>query len=195
MDERLMAAKTVVFDIGNVLLRFDPKTVCERIPEDKREKLYQAMFAPDGLWPEFDIALESNESIARRIAARAGNEAWRTDVMDAFLNFHLTMYPLPLYGEIRALKEMGKKVYALTNYGEPAFSLARERFDQLQAMDGAVVSAREKVVKPDPEIFERLITRYGLTPGETLFIDDSEKNIAAAEKLGFRVWLYKTPDA
>ena len=194
MDERLRAAKTVVFDIGNVLLRFDPRKVCERIPEDRRERLYQAMFGESGGWFAFDLAVESNESIARSIAKEAGNEAWWTDVMDAYLNYHRTMYPLPLYHELPALRAMGKKVYALTNYGEPAFSMARERFGELRAMDGVVVSAREKVVKPDPEIFLRLIRRYGLTPGETLFIDDNANNTASAEKLGFRVWHYETPE-
>ena len=193
MDERLINAKAVVFDIGNVLLTFIPTVVCERIPQERRDALYQAMFGPDGHWPEFDVALESNEAICKKIAAQAGNEAWWQDVMDAYLQFHLSMRPLPLSNEITALKAMGKKVYALTNYGEPAFSNAYERFGFLRRMDGLVVSGREKVVKPDAEIYRRLIERYALIPDETLFIDDSEKNTAAAEALGFRVWHYQTP--
>ena len=195
MDQRLSEAEAVVFDIGNVLLRFDPRQVCGRLPEDRREALYQALFGPEGHWPEFDLAAESNEVISRKAAAQAGNEAWWTDVLDAYLHFHERMEVLPLSREIAVLRAQGKKVCLLTNYGEPAFSLAWERFGFLRETDGAVVSAREKKVKPDPEIFLRLIRRFGLIPEKTLFVDDSEKNTDAAARLGFRVWHYETPEA
>ena len=195
MDQRMLDAEAVVFDIGNVLLRFEPRQVCELIPEDRREALYQALFGPNGHWPEFDLGAERNEIIARKTAAQAGNEKWWTDVMDAYLHFHETMEVLPLSREISALREQGKKVYLLTNYGEPAFSLAWERYSFLREADGMVVSAREKAVKPDPVIFQRLIRRFGLTPEKTLFIDDSDKNTASAARLGFRVWHYQTPEA
>lgn len=193
MDQRLLDAETVVFDIGNVLLRFEPRQVCARLPEDRREALYRALFGAEGHWPEFDLCVESNERIARKAAIQAGNEAWWTDVLDAYLHFHEIMEPLPLSKEIAGLRAMGKKVYALTNYGEPAFTLAWERFSFLREMDGMVVSGREQAVKPDPEIYLRLIRRYRLIPERSLFIDDSEINTEAAARIGLRVWHYQTP--
>ena len=89
---------------------------------------------------------------------------------------------------------MGKRLLALTNYGEPAFSSACSAYPNLGLLEGAVVSSREKVCKPDPAIFSVLIERYRLIPGETLFIDDSLANAQAAAALGFRAWHYAGED-
>ena len=72
MDERLTRAETVVFDVGNVLLRFDAEKVLCLLPEDMRAPFRTARFDPCRLWHEFDRGLESNASIARRAAAAAG---------------------------------------------------------------------------------------------------------------------------
>ena len=65
-----------------------------------------------------------------------------------------------------------------------------EAFPHLRLLDGAVVSAREKLCKPDPALFAVLIDRYGLIPEKTLFIDDSLPNVQSAQAIGFRIWHY-----
>lgn len=191
MDERLLAAEAIVFDVGNVLLRFDPERVSALLPADVRGPLAQSMFGPAHLWSGFDGGLESNESIARRIARDAGiPDAW-PQVIHVLHHFHETMTPLPLAGRLAELRAMGKRLFALTNYPEPSFSLACAAFPFLtEEMEGAVVSARERLVKPDPAIFRLLARRYSLTPEKTLFIDDTEKNVISAAEWGFRVWHY-----
>lgn len=86
---------------------------------------------------------------------------------------------------VESLREAGVPVYALTNMPVEAWSGLLERFPVMQAFDGAVVSGEEGIAKPDPEIFELLESRFGLTPGETVFVDDREMNVAAARRLGF----------
>ena len=195
MDDRLLKAPCIVFDVGNVLLRFDPARVLQLIPPAHREAIGPVLFDPVWRWAAFDLGVESNEAIARSVAEAAGVAGGADMVLDAFLHFHTTLTSLPLYDLIPALGAVGKRLYALTNYGEPAFSSAMEAFPHLKRLDGLVVSAREKLAKPDPEIFQLLARRFRLNPKETLFIDDNADNIAAAEREGFQTWLYPDPAA
>lgn len=191
MDKRFAEVESVVFDVGNVLLRFDPTRVAGLLPDENRRPLMEAMFGPRHLWAAFDLGLESNEEIARRISSAAGLADDWPWVVHVLSHFHEVMVPLPLAGELPALRAQGKRLFALTNYPEPSFSLACAAFPFLtRDLEGAVVSAREKLVKPDPAIFRLLTRRYSLTPEKTLFIDDLEANVRSAASLGFRTWHY-----
>ena len=193
MDQRLLEADAIIFDVGNVLLTFDVNQVSARIPREHRKALHEALFGADFRWAAYDLAVESNEEISRRVAQAAGlPEAWK-EVLHAYENFFLDMQPLPLTKCIPELHAMGKKLYLLTNYGEPAFSSTFAHFPFFRYFDGAVVSAREKMVKPDEAIFRLLVERYGLDPEKTLFIDDLENNIRGAQRIGLMTWHYETP--
>ena len=194
MDARLLRADAIVFDVGKVLLTFEPDKVASLLPEEYREALFRAMFGPDCRWAAFDLGAETNEAIAQSMADAVGVPGGKDMVLHAFYEFYKTMRPLPLYQMIPTLKSMGKRLYALTNYGEPAFTSTCSAFPHLTLLDGMVVSSREKVCKPDPAIFALLIERYGVTPEETLFIDDSLANTQTAAAIGFRTWHYAGDD-
>ena len=190
MDARLLETDVIVFDVGNVLLSFEPEKVASLLPGEHREALSRATFGPDWRWSAFDLGVETNEEIAQSIADRAGVPGGKDMVLYAFCEFYRTMQPLPLYHLIPALKSMGKRLYALTNYGEPAFSSTCAAFPHFALMDGMVVSSREKVCKPDPAIFALLMQRYGIKPRDALFIDDSLPNVQTAAAMGFKTWHY-----
>ncbi len=194
MDERLLRAEAVVFDVGNVLLSFAPDQVSRLLPQEHRERLARAMFGPMGRWGEFDLGIRSNGEIARDIAKEADVPGGEEMVLYALLHFHETMRPLPLYHLISPLRRMGKRLYALTNYPEPSFTLTQEAFPELKELDGQLVSAREKVGKPSQAFFRLLIDRYSLHPETALFIDDLEANILAGAKAGFQTWHYAGDD-
>lgn len=194
MDARLLETDTIVFDVGNVLLSFEPEKVASLLPEEHRQALSQAMFGPDWRWAAFDLGAETNEAIAQSMADAAGVPGGKEMVLHALHTFYRTMEPLPLYRLIPELKRMGKRLFALTNYCEPAFSFTYQAFPNLRLLDGLVVSAREKVCKPDPAIFALLIERFGMIPEETLFIDDSFANTQTAAAIGFRTWHYAGDD-
>jgi 2-haloacid dehalogenase len=82
------------------------------------------------------------------------------------------------------LRAAGVPRYALTNWSAETFAIARERFAFLDWFDGLVVSGEEGMTKPDPAIFRLLLDRFGLDPEATVFVDDSEANVAAARELG-----------
>ena len=194
MDERLAQASCIVFDVGNVLLTFEPDRVMELIPAEHRDALRQAMFGPDWRWAAFDLGAETNEDIAQSIADAADVPGGKDMVLYAVHHFPETMRPLPLYRLIPELKRMGKRLYALTNYCEPSFTYTMKRFVNLRLLDGVVVSNREKVTKPDPAIFALLTERFGVIPEETLFIDDSLPNVLSASAIGFKTWDYAGED-
>lgn len=194
MDERLLTAETIVFDVGNVLLTFDPPAVAELLPEAYRKPMFDVLFGPDRLWSKFDLGAENSAEASREIAGMAGLPQEGAWVMYLLQHFPETMLPLPLYGMIPELKKMGKKLYALTNYPEPSFTLTCARFPLLNLLDGAVVSAREKMVKPHPAIYRLLISRYSLSPASALYIDDTGINADVAAQVGFRAWHYAGDD-
>ncbi len=194
MEERLLRASAVVFDVGQVLLTFEPEEVARLLPEKHRDALKEAMFGRIHRWSEFDLGRKPNEVIAAEIAAAAGVTGGAGMVLEALHRFPETMKPLPLYDCIGPLKALGKRLYALTNYAEPSFTLTKEAFPLLKALDGEVVSAREKVCKPEEGIYRILLERYGLDPAGSLYIDDREENVRAGERAGFRVWHYAGRD-
>ncbi len=194
MDKRLLDAEAIVFDVGKVLLTFEPDEVASLLPEAHRAALKEAMFGPVHRWSEFDLGRKTNETIAREIAEAAGLPGTEEEVLASLYRFPETMRPLPLYHEIGPLKRLGKRLYALTNYAEPSFSLTKEAFPALKELDGEVVSSREKTVKPGEEIYRILIRRYAVDPARSLYIDDREDNARAGERAGFRVWHYAGAD-
>ncbi len=187
----MMETEAIVFDVGNVLLSFEPEKVLELLPAQGRDRMLNAMFGPSMLWSGFDLGLDGNEAVAERIAQAAGFPEAKDYALDLLVRFPETMAPLPLYGMLESFHAMGKRLYGLTNYPEPSFTLTCARFPLLaDALDGVIVSAREKVVKPSPEIFRLLQSRFRLEPAKTLFIDDSLANVEAAARLGFQIWHY-----
>jgi 2-haloacid dehalogenase len=100
-------------------------------------------------------------------------------------------WPEMLAGDLRGsvellaeLRAAGVPLYALTNWSAETFAVTRNRFEWLDWFDGMLLSGEEGMTKPDPAIFRLLLDRFGLDPGATVFVDDSEANVAAARELG-----------
>ena len=193
LAKRVRDVDNVVFDVGNVLFRFDTDHIREKfLSPENRQKLGDAMFVNDHewCWGQFDKGLWPDEEVAKRIAAHAGlPECWE-EVLSAYEHFHEDRVQLPLVSEIPALKAQGKKIYALTNYGKTGFDRVYAKFDFFKLFDGAVVSGREQMWKPERNIFRLIRDRYQLDVKRTLFIDDSLPNIITAGEEGFQTWHY-----
>jgi 2-haloacid dehalogenase len=93
---------------------------------------------------------------------------------------------------LEAIRAAGRPNYAITNFSREKFALARARFPFLARFDGTVVSAEERLLKPDPAIYRVLLDRYGLAAADCVFIDDSAANVAAARGLGMQA-VHATP--
>lgn len=183
----------VVFDVGNVLLRWDPTLVYrELIPEaDKRDWFMRNVCT--GAWNiEQDRGRSWEEGVALLVAShpewereiRAYDERWHESVPGVIEDS---------VAVLADLKARGEAVYAITNFSREKWAECLIRFPFLQSFDGVVVSAHERLIKPDPAIFQVLFDRYGLTGCDCIFVDDSAKNIAAAEQAGMKTVHFVEP--
>lgn len=182
----------MVFDIGGVLLEWDPGLVYRELIPDPAELDW---FLSEVCTPEWNGTLDAGrpfDEACDELAARHPSyadrvHAWkRQDDMIA--------------GEIAGtaelvyrLRENAVPLYLLTNMPAGVFAARRERYPVLRRFDGAVVSGEEGVLKPSPMIFARLRDRYGLDPAATLFIDDAEVNVRGARAAGFRAHHFVDP--
>jgi 2-haloacid dehalogenase len=121
---------------------------------------------------------------------------WESAIRDYYGKWtDMLRAPIPETVEIfRKLKQRGDyRIYALTNWHAGLFDIALVRYDFLQWFDGRVVSGEEKTRKPFPEFYQRLLDRYNVDPATALFIDDSLRNVKAAEQLGIQSIFYQSP--
>ena len=93
---------------------------------------------------------------------------------------------------LKELKERGYGVYYISNFAHKAHVECEKALDFLPVMDGGILSYQAKLIKPDPEIYRLLCDRYGLKAKECVFIDDTEKNVLAAQKEGMKGILFHT---
>lgn len=94
---------------------------------------------------------------------------------------------------LRDLRERGRSLYALMNWSAETFPLAREQYHFLEWFEDVVVSGEEGIIKPEREIYDRLIERTGLDPAASVFVDDREENVHTAEELGFAGVVFREP--
>lgn len=197
MNALLQNAANVVFDVGQVLLRFEPEAFFPLIlSAQERERLTIPMVIDTDMWVRLDEGTVTEEEVARYAARLAGDDSLYGAALRVIQRFPEYMEELPAAGLVPQLHAMGKKVYVLSNYGFHTFARTEKRFHSLFGqMDGMVISSREKLLKPDPRIYRALLDRYQLRPEECVFIDDRAENILGARKVGMQGIVYTGMDA
>ncbi|NOT52891.1 MAG: HAD family phosphatase [Chitinophagaceae bacterium] len=178
--------KTIIFDLGGVLIDWNPKYVFD-------ENYFESLEKRDHFFAHICTMEWNEQQDAGKLIADSTNELilqhpeWERSIRDYYGRWkEMLKGPINETVEVfRQLKESSKyKFYALTNWSAELFPVALERFDFLQWFDGIVVSGEEKTRKPFPEIYQLLLNRYTIKADEALFIDDSFRNIKGAEALG-----------
>jgi 2-haloacid dehalogenase len=189
-----MQRRVVVFDLGGVLLEWNPR------------HLYRKLFADEDAMEEFLARVCTTEWNERQDAGRPFAEAVaelapahpdKLHLINAWHERFGEMIPDAIHGTVEILRELKSRsvpVYALSNWSAETFPSQRERFAFLAWFDGIVVSGHEGCMKPDERIFRILLERYGLAADETVFIDDNPKNARAASALGIHGIHFQSPD-
>ncbi len=176
---------TVIFDVGQVLVDFRWRELFHELgfEGEKFEKMAEAT-VHNPWWNEFDRGCMTFDELVDRYCETAPD--YREDILKLYAHgdefIRLREFTIPW---IRDLKARGYKVYILSNWSEPVFEANKDthlRF--LSEVDGEVFSYREKLLKPEREIYELICNRYGFAPEEAAFIDDNAANIAAANAFG-----------
>lgn len=182
---------TIIFDIGNVLADFAWEAHYRRFgySEEILERLANATVRSP-LWSECDRGVMSDEEIIQGfIENDPGIEKEiRETLRDKGTMVVRNDYAIPW---IQKLKAKGYRCLYLSNFSGSAHVECAASLDFLPHMDGGILSYQEKVIKPMPEIYQLLIDRYGLTPEECVFLDDTQKNLVAAEAFGIHTILFE----
>jgi 2-haloacid dehalogenase len=183
-------ASAVVFDIGNVLVRWDPERLYRRlIADDAARRRFLTEICPSDWNATFDRGAPMPEGVA----AHAERHPAHADLIHAWWQRWPEMLGPAFEGSVaclRALKASGVKVYALSNFAAETFEIARTLYPVLDAFDGRVISAHVGLIKPEPEIYARLEEIAGLPPAELFFVDDLPANVQAARARGWRAHLF-----
>lgn len=187
-----MKPQAVVFDIGNVLINWQPERFFDGvIGEDQR----RAMFANVDLYG-MNNRVDLGEAIGDVIAETAtANPDWRDEIM-LWHDRWLDIASPEVDHSVRlmsALKVRGVPVFSLTNFGIQTYRIAAKRYPFLDQFDRDFISGHLGVVKPDPAIYATLEDTSGLPPQSLLFTDDRRENITAAEVRGWQVHHFEGP--
>jgi len=183
---------TVVFDLGGVLVDWDPRYLLRELMPG-REAEMEALLA-DVLNHAWNLERDKGESWAEAMAVlKVEYPAW-AEIFDAYTE----RWPETLAGShdatvaiLHELKQRRVPLYALSNWSAEMFPHAEEKYDWLELFDGVVVSGRVKMIKPDREIFDYLLNTFQLRAADLLFIDDHEPNVVAARSYGIAAHLFR----
>jgi 2-haloacid dehalogenase len=191
-DVRVTRPAAVVFDLGNVLIGWDPRpAIAAGVGDSEAARFLSA--------EDFDFLAWNHVQDEGRTWAEAEAEVARSH---PHWHGHATAYRRH-FGEsltgalehnvalLREIHAAGVPVFALTNWSAELFPHARERYDFLRLFDDILVSGEEGLAKPDPEVFELLRRRVGHPLEECVFIDDSPANVAAARAAGLDAVLFE----
>lgn len=188
-----MSVQAVVFDIGNVLIEWQPERHYDRvIGEDRR----RAMFDAVDLHAMNDRVDQGENFVAMVRECAAANPDWHDEIMlwhDDWLHMASPAIPHSV-SLLRNLRRRNVPVFALSNFGIETFDIAKPVYPFLTEFDRSYISGHMGVTKPGAQIYEMVEADCGLPPESLLFTDDRADNIEAASARGWQTHLFDGPD-
>ena len=175
----------VVFDIGNVLLSFQPYEYLRGLSfTEEQVELYAKIIFGSSLWLELDRGITNEQEVVAKLTASYPEHA--AGIRTVFAHWYTMLTPLEDSIELLTeLKDEDYDLYALSNFHREAFHYVRSKYLWFDLFDGMVISYEVNAIKPEPEIYQALIDRYGIDPQESVFIDDVWANLVGADAFGF----------
>jgi len=186
---------TVIFDLGGVLIDWNPEYVFREVFEDHSEMQYFLREVCSPEWNEQQDAGRTLQEATEILVAqfpdyepqiRTYYDRWQDMLGGAIQNtvdiLHLLYH------------KKSHRLYALTNWSHETFPVALELYDFLHLFEGILVSGEEKLLKPDKRIYELLMSRYKIDGRSALFIDDNPKNVKGAEDAGLNAIRFESPE-
>jgi 2-haloacid dehalogenase len=187
--------RIVVFDIGGVLLNWNPRHLYRKLFPGDDEAMEQ--FLANVCTQEWNERQDAGRTFAEAHAELVAAHPGKSHLIEAFGKRFGEMIAGPIEGTVEILADLKRANvprYALTNWSAETFPPARARYDFLSWFDGIVVSGEEGVIKPDARIFRILLERYRIAADDAVFIDDNPANAAAAGALGIHGIHFRSPE-
>ena len=184
----------VVFDLGKVLLDWDPRYYYRRFfgSDEALERFVRQVVSHD-----WYLEMDAGKAIELAVAERQRAYPEHAELIARWKEGWPLMMRGAIEGSVAILDELrgkGLRLYALTNFSTETWPLAKARFDFLSWFEDAIVSGEHGIVKPDPRIFELAISRWRLEPARTAFIDDVPANVEAGRACGLRAIHFTSPE-
>lgn len=187
--------KAILFDFGNVLLEWNPRHVYRRYFPGNEEAMEQ--FLHEVNFMDWNAQQDKGRPFAEGVALlsqqfpqysnliQAYHDNWKDSIGDYFEGTVAIM---------ERLKDAGYRLYGLSNWSAETFPYAREKYHFFDLLDDILISGEVGMIKPEPEIFQLLLSRIGRPANECLFIDDSQANVEQAQKMGFSTIRFESPE-
>ena len=184
----------LVFDFGGVLLEWDPRHLYRKLFNEDNAAMERFLLEVD--FSNWNTEQDRGRSFAQAVSElsmrfphyaeliKAYDERWEESI-DGPIQ--------PVVDMLWVLKEKGYRLYGLTNWSQEKFELVQHKYPFLKLFEFILVSGSVGLVKPDPRIFAMLLKKTGYLPQQCIFIDDSLKNVAAAQVLGFIPIHFQSP--
>ena len=185
---------TIIFDFGGVLLDWSPYNLYRRF-FDRVTEIDQ--FLSEINFREWNLQQDKGRPFAQGVAELSAEFPQYSRLIRAYSEYWEESIVGPINGSVailRHLKDAGFSLYGLSNWSAETFPIAFNKYEFFKLFDGIIISGEVKIVKPDPAIFELMLRKIGCSAHECLLIDDSVPNIVAAQKLGFEVIHFQSPE-
>jgi 2-haloacid dehalogenase len=184
----------IVFDIGKVLIHYDPNLPYSRIIPDEAERQW---FFANVCTHEWNLEQDRGRRWEDAEALLIADHPTQAENIRAFRKYWHEMVPHAYQGSVEIMESLigkGRDVTMLTNFAADTFVQARGMFPFLDKPRGVTVSGEIGLIKPDVAIYEKHARDFGLTPEATIFIDDSYPNVEGARAAGWQAVHFKDPE-
>ncbi len=180
-----MGIKNIIFDFGGVLIDWNPRYLYRNVFHDEIEMEFFLEKICSPVWNLKQDAGRSFNEATKELVNKFPQ--YENEIRNYYSNW-LKMIGGAIEENVVLIEDLKNKyrLFGLTNWSDEAFPIVYNQYPFFKEFEGIVVSGTEKIVKPDARIYKLLLTRYGLIANESLFIDDNQENIKAANKLGFK---------
>ena len=182
--------KHLIFDMGNVLMRYDPEVPLKKfVKTEKARNLIRRELFQGPEWVEADRGMISEEAMYESVARRIP-EKYHEELKKCVYEWMICMKPLEKSVKLcEDARKWGYQTYVLSNAAQSFYEYF-PKFYRMEDFDGVVVSSDVHLIKPDVRIYAYLLEKYHLNPEECLFLDDREDNVEAARKAGMQSMLF-----
>lgn len=188
------AIDTVIFDLGGVLIDWSPARMYKNVFEDEAEMRY---FLSEICSPHWNEQQDAGRPLAEATQWLVERHPEYEREIRMYYDTWTDMLGGAIEGTVAILEELhsqaSHRLLALTNWSQETFPTALELFSFLHKFEGILVSGEEKLIKPDPRIYELLISRYAVERSRAVFIDDNPHNVEGARKTGLHAIHFQSP--
>ena len=186
---------TIVFDLGGVLIDWNPKYVFRQMFDDEKEMDF---FFKNVCTQDWNERQDAGHPIEKATQAKIAQFPDYEEYVNAYYGRWVEMLGGPINETVEILKHLidskTHRILALTNWSHETFPIALGMYDFLHWFEGTVVSGVEQVIKPDPKIYQTLFDRYNVEPSKAVFIDDNLKNVKGANDVGMHAIHFQGAD-